>query len=331
MSGTAWAPGSTTTVGSANTVVPERQTAVQGQTLITLLLFTYTPNTNSLLVMVNGVVQDSGTDYTETANNQITFTSGLTLGDRVTILGLTAIVGTSPALTFVRPSGSLFLNGISATPAAIGAGLIADYGGVANSGRLAAFDFAAVAYKNLSIDALVLNINVLSTGAVNFGGAVAVTGAFTPAQLAGIVGTTTNNSANAGSIGEFKTATVTQAAPTALTSNIPASLTSLALTAGDWDVSAIGGVTGAATTSLNYANIGISSVNNTLPAAEERWTVSYPAGGSVVFNNETMISGAIPPTRISLAAPATVFLVARANFGVSTCSGYGRISARRVR
>lgn len=93
MSGSAWAPGSTVQVNSNNTLVTERQTAAAGQTLVNLASFTYPPGTSSLLVMVNGVVQDSGADYSETSSSSITFFSGLSLGDRITFFGFTAIVG----------------------------------------------------------------------------------------------------------------------------------------------------------------------------------------------------------------------------------------------
>lgn len=184
MTGSVWAPGSITTVNSANTVAPENQVGTQGQTLITLLNFTYPPNTNSILLWINGVLQASGIDYTEASASTLLLASGLTLGDRITVLGLTAIIGSSPALTFVRPSGSLFLNGFSATPPAIGPGLLADYGFVANQGRIAAYDWAAATYKNLTIDANTLKLNTLSLAATTIGGAAAIGGA---ASIAGIL------------------------------------------------------------------------------------------------------------------------------------------------
>jgi hypothetical protein len=61
----------------------EIQTATQGQTVFTLTTITYTPGINSLVVFVNGSKQLVGTNYTETASNQVTFTSGLNVGDVV--------------------------------------------------------------------------------------------------------------------------------------------------------------------------------------------------------------------------------------------------------
>ena len=67
--------------GSNNTQV-QQFTATQGQTVFTLT-YTYTPNTNSMLVFVNGSKQIAGVNYTETSNTVITFASGLNAGDLV--------------------------------------------------------------------------------------------------------------------------------------------------------------------------------------------------------------------------------------------------------
>lgn len=62
-------------------------TATAGQTVFTFTGFEYIPNTNALIVFVNGVYQISGTDYTEDSTTTITFTSGLTAGDIVVVIG----------------------------------------------------------------------------------------------------------------------------------------------------------------------------------------------------------------------------------------------------
>jgi hypothetical protein len=67
--------------GSNNTQV-QQFTATQGQTVFSLT-YTYTPNTNSMLVFVNGSKQIAGVNYTETSNTVITFASGLNAGDLV--------------------------------------------------------------------------------------------------------------------------------------------------------------------------------------------------------------------------------------------------------
>ena len=61
----------------------EVQTATQGQVVFTLSTITYVPGINSLVVFVNGSKQVTGTNYTETAGNTVTFVTGLNAGDVV--------------------------------------------------------------------------------------------------------------------------------------------------------------------------------------------------------------------------------------------------------
>lgn len=61
-------------------------TASAGTTQIDLIAFTYTPNTRSVFVYVNGVMQQRGVDYTETSSTRITLTSPLNAGDKVCVI-----------------------------------------------------------------------------------------------------------------------------------------------------------------------------------------------------------------------------------------------------
>ena len=61
----------------------EQQTATQGQTVFTLTTISYVVANNTLSVFVNGSRQVNGVNYTETANNVITFATGLNAGDVV--------------------------------------------------------------------------------------------------------------------------------------------------------------------------------------------------------------------------------------------------------
>jgi hypothetical protein len=157
-------------------------------------------------------------------------------------------------------------------------------------------------------------------------------GTFTPVTTSGIVGTTLADNANAGSIGEYVSSTVTQASPASLTSGSTNNVTSISLTAGDWDVFGNMGITGGATTILNYLTAGITTVSNSsLPANEETWTVSTPVGGQALFNQQTFITSALTTTRINVSTTTTVYMNMKSNFTTSTLSGFGRLSARRRR
>lgn len=144
----------------------------------------------------------------------------------------------------------------------------------------------------------------------------------TPSQTAGIVGTTTNNNANAGSVGEYITATGTSVP---LTTNVPANVTSISLTAGDWDVTGNIYFTPASGTVIANEVSGISTVSATFPAIP-----GFSFSSLAVAANQD-ISLIPPQTRISIASTTTVYLVAQSSFTVSTLAVTGFISARRRR
>lgn len=158
-----------------------------------------------------------------------------------------------------------------------------------------------------------------STGAFT---TLSATGNFTPSQTNGIVGTTTNNNANAGSVGEYVTNTATGVA---MTSPNAANVTSISLTAGDWDVSGSVQFNAAATTVQTTAVASISTTSATAgPLGNNaRIQATFATSGTQSLNT--------PVVRLSLASTTTVFLVAAATFSTSTLSCDGLIRARRVR
>jgi hypothetical protein len=83
-------------VGVSGATTQEQSfTATQGQTVFNLTNVSYTPNTNSLAVYVNGSKQVSGVNYTETSVNSFTLTSGANAGDIVeAVSGFSASNGT---------------------------------------------------------------------------------------------------------------------------------------------------------------------------------------------------------------------------------------------
>ena len=147
----------------------------------------------------------------------------------------------------------------------------------------------------------------------------------TPSQTAGIVGTTTGNNANAGSVGEFISSSVLIGAAVPLTSGTPANITSISLTAGDWDVSGtVGSTLGVATNTTAYVG-SVSTTSATQAANQSQFLLS------AAFN---VGAGQNIPTgtaRLSLATTTTVYLVTTAFFTGGTLSAYGYISGRRRR
>ena len=139
-------------------------------------------------------------------------------------------------------------------------------------------------------------------------------------------GVTNGTDAAAGQIGEVISSVVASPGVT-LTSNATSNVASLALTAGDWDVCGTGWIavgTGGAT----GINCGIGSTSGLMTSnavGQSRTTLSltFPASLGQFL--------ALTPCRVSLAAPASVYLVASATFPSGTTTAYGNIWARRAR
>lgn len=146
------------------------------------------------------------------------------------------------------------------------------------------------------------------------------TGLFSPSSTNGIAGTTTNDNANAGSWGEYVTASF---ASVALTSGVNNNPTSISLTAGDWDID--GGVVITASTN-NMTNItgGITTTAGSLPAPGYYWNVQQSTGFLAY-------SAALPHQRLSLTATTTVYVILNVTFASGTAATSGIIRARRVR
>lgn len=151
---------------------------------------------------------------------------------------------------------------------------------------------------------------------------VGATGAITPSTTAGIVGTTLADNATAGSVGEYITAT---SSSTGITTTTVTNITSISLTAGDWDVT--GNIYFLAGTGVTITIViaGISTTTAALPAIPlfSQDSITTAANGAA-----TLIA---PVTRINVASTTTVFLVGETIFTGGTVTTQGIIRARRVR
>lgn len=143
-----------------------------------------------------------------------------------------------------------------------------------------------------------------------------------------VVGTTTNDSAAAGSVGELISSNIPSGSATALVSGTPKTVTSIVLTPGDWDVSGTVGILPAGTTTSTGQAGGINLTTNVLPVTPGAGALHYswhttPAGLGTTFS--------VGMTRISVAVNTTVYLIAQSTFAVSTSAACGFLRARRVR
>ncbi|MDO9355170.1 MAG: hypothetical protein Q7T55_15840, partial [Solirubrobacteraceae bacterium] len=145
------------------------------------------------------------------------------------------------------------------------------------------------------------------------------------------LGTSTNDNATAGNIGEFVSATVAQGSPVALTNGGSKTITSISLTAGDWDVTGVIGFTGGTTTTITDLYGNINTTTDALSSNSFDYSMMKFSNSAPLSTGNNFVSFLTPGRRMSLASTTTVYLIANAAFGTSTLSGYGKIEARRVR
>lgn len=132
-----------------------------------------------------------------------------------------------------------------------------------------------------------------------------------------LVGTTTNDNAAAGIVGEYISSTVTSGAPVSLTTTVTANVTHVSLTGGDWDVTGNVDYNPGATISVSQFLQGSSTVSATLGAQDSYTNKVQPS-----FAPMNVFSETLPVVRYSLAAAANVFLIVRAAFSGGTAGNH---------
>jgi len=120
---------------------------------------------------------------------------------------------------------------------------------------------------------------------------------------------------------------VSSGSPVSLTSLATANLTSISLTAGDWDVVCDAVFAGTAT-GVTYLAAGISTTSVTFNFSGGFYSLHAGFGGAILGDGPTEKAG---PIRLSLAATTTVYGVVAAQFSGGTASAYGLLQARRAR
>lgn len=146
------------------------------------------------------------------------------------------------------------------------------------------------------------------------------------ASIGQIPSTATNDAAAAGKVGEVISSDIPSSSSITVASNTATNITSISLTAGDWDVS--GTIATAATATILYLVGGASGTTGTLPARELGVALNYSAAPGTNADN----SYALPVVRFSLASTTSVFLVVQqGSTGSSALNIYGYIFARRSR
>lgn len=150
------------------------------------------------------------------------------------------------------------------------------------------------------------------------------TGAITCASIAfstsGVIGTTTNNDAAAGSVGQLIEANI---GTVGLTTGVSANIGSISLTAGDWDVFGVAEYKGAG--AITSIQAGINTTSATIPNTGLYVQFNLP------FTAGTNQDIPIPIRQISIPATTTVYLVTKVSFSAGAIDTYGYLAARRRR
>lgn len=142
-----------------------------------------------------------------------------------------------------------------------------------------------------------------------------------------IHGCTTNSNATAGYVGEYVESVISA------NTNVPTStqygdLTSISLTAGDWDVSMSGILNANGATISGFGSMGFSTTSGNSSTG-----LIFGDSACVAFltTTVTQISMALPSKRFSLSGTTTIYLKYQQTYAAGTPVAVGRLSARRIR
>ena len=135
--------------------------------------------------------------------------------------------------------------------------------------------------------------------------------------------------AGAGYIGQPLSSLIPSGSAVSLTTGTPANVTSIALTAGDWDVEGTVDYV-ASTASIAVSAVWESGINTTTAALPTDGTEVFYATPAVIATTSFKTSLVIPRKIINVSAGTTVYLVTEATFTAGTVTAYGSITARRV-
>ncbi len=273
-----------------------------------------------------------GSTVAATTSGPGAFTT-LSASGTVSGAGFIAWAASPPAIGSSAPNTGAFTT-LSASSTVSGAGFSTYLASPPSIGNAAA---ASGAFTTLSASSTISGAGFTAwlASPPAIGGTAPAAGSFTtltasstitPSQTAGIVGTTTNNNAQAGSVGEEVETVVSSASPVSLSTTIVNTVATIALTAGDWDV---GGEVW-----LNVGTGGATLMQGAISA-----TTGVPLNATSASRNllqAAITSGTIQilplrPARVSLSGTTTYFLLASMTFPSGSCSAYGNIWARRAR
>ena len=135
-----------------------------------------------------------------------------------------------------------------------------------------------------------------------------------------------NDSATAGNVGEYVESSISTPG-SGITTGSPKSITSIAVTAGDWDFALNCNFLPGAASAITELFACLSLTNNTIDITQGRAVKLDQASNAPGATQQAL---AVGPYRFLFSVSTTVYMVAQATFG-STMSAYGLLRARRQR
>jgi hypothetical protein len=141
-------------------------------------------------------------------------------------------------------------------------------------------------------------------------------------------GTNTNDSASAGYVGELIESDLTSGSAVSMTSGVDQNITSISLTAGDWDVWGVLLNIPASGSILSQFIGWVSTTSATNPATANGGAINRRA---FVWPADAVEYLPVGMRRISVGSTTTVYLGCRVVMSTAGQSVYGYIGARRVR
>ena len=143
-----------------------------------------------------------------------------------------------------------------------------------------------------------------------------------------IKGSTTNINPASGYVGEFVSSVIPPGSALSLTNNVFINVTTITLTAGNWNIWGGTAFSLGATTSVtdlrtasSLTSMAVGAISNSTNGVLQRMAAFVP--GAVTF------SFPVPQGLLLLTTTTTLYLCARATFSASTMSIYGFICAQR--
>jgi len=131
-------------------------------------------------------------------------------------------------------------------------------------------------------------------------------------------GNNTNTAPPSGFIGEY----LRTYGSAATTSGVTLNVCSETLTAGVWDISAIGNFQFTGVTSAQFMCISLTTVSFAAAIPGDNYALSNNVSGNVTLS--------IPSWRLLVTGTQNIFLVANMSFSTGACQSFGRLSATRV-